>query len=345
MDFTPFFSGGASREESASAILAMSLAGVPSFRRFFLDLVAPQEAEKLSDCQWAVSVEENNVDVRIDTKDVVILIENKIKAGSVQSGQLLRYYADELRRAVHHKRVIMVYLAPGGAGAQEVEAVRKSVEFLGRPTDVAVRISWQDLDGYESGDDDIFRRPVRTGLTDIVRALRTSGGVRYPVIGDRVTLVAIHDQVFARLERESPVPLTPWRDSSYYQALTKGTAITAWLGFDFNVDEESREPLNVIDETGLISITIRHQFKLAERAAKLREYADWWRTCQEARLRTCGCDEYAPNGGGWLAHERTVRGSIDELVEAVSRSGLELLAMIGSELARSGVEWKVPDDP
>ena len=343
MDFSPFFSGGASREESASAILAMSLAGVPSFRRFFFELVAAEDAERLSRREWTVAVEENYVDVRLNADDTAILIENKTKAASVQPGQLLRYYLEEITRAPQ-RRLIMVYLAPGGRGKQEVDAVRLSKGLLGRRDDIAIHISWQNLGAYTSGDDDVFTTPVRAGLTEIIKALKTSGGVRYPVAGDRESLVAIHDQAFERIRQESTVQLRPWRDRSYYQTLTAKTAVTAWMGFEFSVDPESDEPAGVIDNTGLIAVTIRHQFKLSAKAAKTRPYKDWWIARMETPFHTRHGDTYTTTPGDWLIHERAVQGPSEEIVDAVARSGVDLLASIGSDLATHGLKFGMPSD-
>jgi hypothetical protein len=48
MDFRFFFEGKLSREEAASAFLAMALEASPTFRRHFLDAVAGEDSDGLA---------------------------------------------------------------------------------------------------------------------------------------------------------------------------------------------------------------------------------------------------------------------------------------------------------
>src|SRR5688572_19607489 len=89
-----FFSGMMDREEVASAFIAMALEGIPSFRRHFFDTLGSTLGEGLSKHIWSVVVEQDRVDIRMESSDAVILIENKLRSGAKQQGQLLKYFRE-----------------------------------------------------------------------------------------------------------------------------------------------------------------------------------------------------------------------------------------------------------
>ena len=103
----------------ASAFLATLLDYDEAFRQAFLGLVLNDPT--IDDPEgWAVRVEEDRVDVTIESPTTYVLIEDKIGSGAKQHAQLLRYYETAVR-ARPAKRIVAVYLAPGGIGMDEVE--------------------------------------------------------------------------------------------------------------------------------------------------------------------------------------------------------------------------------
>lgn len=119
MNLHLFFEGMQAREEVASAFFASLLEQQPEVRNELFDILADSDgvgenpAEPFKVRSWRVRVEVDGVDVRLDTKDEgaawVILIENKLQSGSMQVGQLRRYYASQIERD-KEAHVVAVYL-------------------------------------------------------------------------------------------------------------------------------------------------------------------------------------------------------------------------------------------
>lgn len=89
MHLRHFFRGSLKREEVASASLATLLED-PAFREAFFKLF-PQSRNILGNPCWTVEVEAAGIDIRLDSDEAVMIIENKVRPGAYQSGQLLRY--------------------------------------------------------------------------------------------------------------------------------------------------------------------------------------------------------------------------------------------------------------
>ena len=161
--FAHFFESTLRREEVASAFLAMALEGVPSFRQYFFQLVLPNEKESLTERDWRIAVEQERVDIRMQSLDTVVLIENKVAAGAKQQGQLLRYYLEEKKRNPL-PRIVAVFVAPGQIGQDEITRITDSSEFNTSGADVALHVSWDDIIQYPSHTDQQFVSLVRNGI-------------------------------------------------------------------------------------------------------------------------------------------------------------------------------------
>jgi hypothetical protein len=100
MDLKHFFAGNLSKELVASAFLATLLEARAGFRAFIFAQMGCEEAMKLAQAEWIVRVGAESVDVRLDAtrEGWVLLVENKISPGSMQLGQLLRYYQNQIAR-------------------------------------------------------------------------------------------------------------------------------------------------------------------------------------------------------------------------------------------------------
>ncbi len=146
MKLTYFFKGTIRKEQIASAFLATLFNEKPSFREFFFQTAFPTESAALSGHAWKVEIEANLVDVRLSSVNTVAIIENKIRAGAKQKGQLLRYYQEEKERG-RDQRLLAVYLAPGHVGASEIAGLKPEL----RGDDRAVHVSWEDAQIQRQG--------------------------------------------------------------------------------------------------------------------------------------------------------------------------------------------------
>lgn len=108
------------------------------------------------------------------------LIEDKISAGAKQQEQLLRYCRSAVE-AKPNKRVVAVYLAPGGMGAGEVEAVRRSALFARRQGDITTHVAWEEVAQLVNGlPEDERSWFARSGMDEIERAISQAAGPRVP---------------------------------------------------------------------------------------------------------------------------------------------------------------------
>jgi hypothetical protein len=80
-----------------------------------------------------IRVEARYVDITLESSSTLVLIEDKISAGAKQKVQLLRYYLAAVEQSPL-KRILAVYLAPGGMGAGEVDAVERNCVRIDRRT-------------------------------------------------------------------------------------------------------------------------------------------------------------------------------------------------------------------
>ena len=217
--FHHFFEGMLKKEEAASAFLAMALEGVPSFRHhFFAAAGIPDEwLGRLQADTWEPArVERDRVDVRLASSTHVVLIENKIQSGAKQKGQLLRYYRRERKQS--DRIVLAVYLAPGGMGIDEVEAVeevaaeaRKSLVHL---NDRALHVPWARIIAYLPHTPDHDEALVQDGLRAIGEAIERA---KQEVYGgeERAKLRDLFGEIDRQASaRVKSVPLRLWHASN-----------------------------------------------------------------------------------------------------------------------------------
>lgn len=158
-----FFFEGTIREEAGSAFLATLLEQDPGFRAAFVRRVGGGEAGEhgrarvhvehfLGDGLWA--------DIVLEVPGLVILVENKVRAGAIRPRQLVAYHGAAVRRWPRC-RVIAVHLAPEASwGWTEARMVRREARRLGRD-DLAAAIGWNHvrwLLRFATTPDPAFRR-------------------------------------------------------------------------------------------------------------------------------------------------------------------------------------------
>lgn len=67
--------------------------------------------------------------MKLEARDVVVIVENKIRAGAKQGDQLLGYYLHYRNRGASRRRILAIYVAPGNLWRSEganVERVCRS---------------------------------------------------------------------------------------------------------------------------------------------------------------------------------------------------------------------------
>lgn len=184
MSLRHFFEGMVRREEIASAYLATLLQYSPTFREKFLQL-AFRNPDFVDAETWTTRVEAELVDVTVESSSTIVLIENKLGSGARMLGQLVRYYAAAVARNPQ-KRVVAVYLTPGGFGADEVEGVMTSPLRIGR-TDDSLVIPWEEVARIVSAlpAEEWF---AHSGMAAILESIENRRKEKFPAVGERATL-------------------------------------------------------------------------------------------------------------------------------------------------------------
>lgn len=339
LDF--FFQGMMSREEAASAFLAMALDGSPRFRSHFLRLVSPEGHLLAADRDWNVRVEVDAVDVRMDAGEVVVLIENKVYSGSKQQGQLLRYYKGEAE-GNPDARIVAVFLAPGNVGQDEVEEVEKSRQFQGRRArDSVQHVSWEDVADYV-GDGDPWQAMIRSGL-DAVSTCIEEGRRRGPRTGDSALVAGIVDRAAEAMRLRVDVALGRWSGRDFEEILTYKTNVTMWLDAQFEVQgEEPYEPVGVRDENGLIHLTVCAKFKLAGHVRKRSELARWYQeVVDQGSFAVPGVGgQMVLASDGWFTWSAPCEGPEDSVAQPMADVGAALLGALDRSLAEAGLSLR-----
>jgi len=339
MRLTHFFEGSLGREEAASAFLAMALEGVPRFRKHFFKLVAPEEYKTLAEKKWSVKVEVRQVDVRMESGDTVVLIENKVNSGAKQENQLLRYYLQE-KKYSPIARFILVYLAPGLIGKSEIDRVTNSTEFLSCTDDHVHHLSWERLANYQIIGDDIIDDIVKNGLNEVQRIIAEARVQKYICEGDREVIRNIVKRSFSQLIGQTNVRLKLWSGRDIEQVFTARTNVTLWLDAAFEVEKETPfAPINLIDKEGLIRITIRSQIKLEGKVKKTSELAKWWRKQIEANIFDIpGVGVHQLQENGWLVHSQPICGNEEEIEKAFLNTGTAVIQALSEKLHSAGFD-------
>jgi len=321
-----FFENMVRREETASAFLATLLDYDRAFRLAFLRLVLDDPALEDTD-SWTAAVEEARVDVTLESSTTLVLIEDKISSGAKQQEQLLRYYRGAVE-AKPQKRIVAVYLAPGGMGIGEVDAVRSSAVFAQRQGDVARHLAWGEVAQL------VNRLPederswfARSGMDEIERAIAQARQEKYPALGDRGIVRDIADAAVTTLAGRCPyVRLGRWNARNVEVILTYGTPVTLWLHAAFEVDPEPPfAPVGLVREDG-IHLVVTSNFKLAGKVRRGSELDRRWKELVRigvVEVPGVGRHDLLPNK--WFAHSAPSVGSAAELQNVLVDTGERVL--------------------
>jgi hypothetical protein len=269
-----------------------------------------------------------------------VLIENKLRAGAKQKDQLLRYYLAAVA-TTPQKRLVAVYLAPGGMGLGEVEAVERCEARASRPSDIVSLLPWEDLAGI------IHRLPAsahawfaRSGMREIEATIKRARQ-ELPAVGVRGEVRGVFDDAVRRLRHELPgVRLGRWvaRDSEWIQ--TEKAAMTVYLTATYDVLEAPPyEPIGVLRPDGL-HLTVRCQFRPAGRTKRSSALGRRWSQFEADRaIIVPGVGVFEKLPGGWFTFEESrtaLREDMTQFIVDVGRGVIDFLRSV--DLDPSSVE-------
>lgn len=336
MRLNHFFENMVRREEMASAFLATLLAYDRAFRGAFLRLALDDPV--LDELEaWKVQVEEDRVDVTLDSPSTLILIENKIGSGAKQVDQLLRYYL-AAAGARPGKRIVAVYLAPRGIGMDEVDRVRRAELFIQRPSDAAHHIPWESLTAI------VERLPqsetswfARSAMDAINSAIERAHRERYPALGDRALVRQIMDNAQGLLGRRSPdVRIGRWSARDFEEILTYGTPVTLWLDAVFEVEGETPFLPTGVDQPDGVHLEVRSMFKLAGRVQKTSELGRRWdQLVRAGSVDVSGIGRHDLRPDHWFAHTKPIVANAEDVETAVADTGQYVLEFLSPFFALS----------
>ena len=337
MDLHLFFK----HEGSVSALLASMLDQYPDFLEAFFDnLQLGDRVKQLKARTWNVEVEVHGLDILLTSKDAeeVIIIENKIRPGSVQKGQLSKYYVKALE-SLHPPRIGVVYVAPGPAlGEAEVEAVTSLIAERGRKkTDWVARMSWTDLQDMVEQQLKKLRGSwaehfVGNALEQIMLTIKNARQVKWPApegSDRRIVLEMANSLREALLEKFPRIQVgRPWPSKTTYTLATAKTNITMWLILLFTAKET--EPYDPDDWriNGSYKLTLKALVKLSATGRRDRELRDQWNALREKGITVPVLGQMTPADGEWLAAQREIAETKEGLLERGKSVGESLLRIV-----------------
>lgn len=278
-----FFEGKLSREEATSALLATLLEQRADFRAFFFDQCGIPESDRKSGDRWSIVTEKHEFDILMEcaSSDWAILIENKIKSGSVMPEQLNRYY--RRLRTASDKRILLVYLTPK-PGTGQTEFGRLSGDKESGTDDRFVHLSWPDIFAYESqmvtGDEDL--ELVGSGFAATKNHIESSLQETYPLVGGRERVDEIACRIHSDLSKEFPhIQFRRWRGADASTVYTAKCKISVYFKGIMDYDENSYEPVNLLNDDGTLNVTLEVNMGISESGRKKPEIVRKWQAMSE----------------------------------------------------------------
>jgi len=324
MNLRYFFEGMLDHEVSASAFLAMMLDGSVPFRERFLDQVLPSRPETAT-ARWMTEVERDQVDVTLGCESWFVLIENKIQGGSVQDGQLRRYYEHAREKQPPSRRLAAVYVTPKGIGSREVDLVRGVL----RDGDVATQVLWEQEIGncIEAVPEGPERDAAESGFRSVLRIIEErKRGLTWS--DERAEMRRIAKWALDQIRNDSPdVPLLTWESANQEQIFTpKAWPCSLFLTLDFpESGPPDHEPLtSPVD--GKRAVRLRLQFRqgsLIKASSDLG--ARWLRRSDEWHVPNVGLSRRTSRRG-WYEFSEDCVGTSEEIAERMARIGSATIA-------------------
>ena len=334
MDLHLLFKGKLGREDLASALLATLLEQRNDVRSTFFDLLTESVGQAVGssfkDKRWRVLVEKDAVDIRLEAGGKqgawVILIENKIQAGSKQPDQLLRYYRTQIQNEPD-ARVVAVYLAPDHMGSSEIEGVKREL----KPGHFGIHVPWSSvldcLDNSKSDPDGLTSSLAK----EIRNAIKNAATQKYPHVGKRRV---VHDAAWqVRDDMEAMVPsveMGVWTNRDNFTLCSRGTNVTLWFVLHFEAEEKNPYlPVRLFDGQRM-RLTIWPMLKLSakgRRDPKLK--SSWLKRTRTGKISVPGVGVHELNkGNGWFEFERQLSEPPGQMVKELTNMGVAVLHWI-----------------
>jgi len=337
MNLKHFFRGFLKKEEVASAFLATLLESDTQFRDFFFETIFPNQAPFLAGSIWNVQVESDRIDVRLESDNAIVLIENKVRSSAYESGQLLRYYEMELARLCPGKVIFVVFVAPQGVGGHEIDNLVQHDIF--RQDDFSAAIAWESLIMSIRKFDipEPLKWFAQSGFDEILNIIENDSKAVYPREGVRKILAQIVDEAFNTLQTRLQTPLSRWSAREYEQIQTNKTNVTMWLDLVFEIEDEPPYcPTNIqFDEC--LKVTLRTQIKLSTKGKKIPALKKWWREITTPKVIDIpDLGEHHLNSKGWFVSAETITLEPEMIIEKMATSGVAVLSELNRRLDEIG---------
>lgn len=192
--------------------------------------------------------------------------------------------------------------APGvGSGEEELRRLRTNPAF--RPTDQAVRISWDTLAEVVVASIPAEHPEYEfaiNGLNTILDLIATAKDVQYPLEGVRDTISQICISVKEQLESEfEPVKLGIWRGQNFFDiySIKSDMSISIVPSYDPDIIPD-------LDESGgpILQVKLLIKFKLSAQGSKKQDRKAQWRELTKSQTFGPLGEEFALSGR-WYQRE------------------------------------------
>jgi hypothetical protein len=329
-------------ETSASGLFAAVFDQSAGFRRWFFGHL---ELAHLAELEWSTTVEQDSIDIRMDAEDDswTVLLENKVRRGSKQSGQLEKYYDREQRllaRNCPDCRVLMVYLAPMDIGKSEVSALQRHKGFR-EGKDCARHCSWQEvLDQLESDPGGFVADPqaqwfLSKAAESIGRTIEEAKDVVYEVTDERRKVLEVVSSVRERLAASGHGVgfMAPWPDVGRIGFSTKKTNLTLWYFLHFKADKKPpHNPIDLVDPSGRLQLTLHAQMHLSGTGRKNKALRERWAAkIEDGRMTVPGFGDdpvFELRDDGWVHREVELlaeKGELEDQLVDLGRAALDVV--------------------
>jgi hypothetical protein len=336
-----FFLGALSREETASACLAMLLEGSEAFRRHFLNLAVPERAEALSKRIWNVVVEMDHVDVRMETEGFVILIENKLAAGAKQAGQLLKYYQRQ-RRLHSHSAIVAVFLAPRQLGMDEVQRTKACKEIEDHPDDCATHVSWNDVLKVPDQFSEMHLPWIRHVLDLIRVSIENAHAEKYPRIGERALLRDLMDRAGQELKSQANIRFRRWSASELEEVYAVGSPLSLAVAVCFPEPRDPPYTISGVVSHGIFTVGLRSYVGIARKVGKNSALNAWWRKITTTSgVNIGGIGQHVQVKNTYLECTRPLVGTEAEIVSAVIATWCTIELFFSQSLAEANIDLSI----
>ncbi len=301
MNIRFFFQGKLSREEASSAFLATLLEQRPDFRAYFFNLCDVGDRGLPRGREWRVVTEDRDFDVFMDCResDWVVLIENKIKSGSITPGQLSNYYA-KLRNNQDNQQanILLVYLTPKpGTGQAEFMQMKNSPDLA--EGDYLVHLSWDDIFDYVSllEEADAQHDFITSGFDAIKQHIESSLQEKYTLTNGREQLDEIAALIVEDLGKAFPhINFRRWRGADASSVYTVKSDITVYIKAITKYDPDTNEPDNLLNPDGTLNVILEVSMNisgLGSRKPSVRQ--QWASLVKDNLIQVPGLEDMVPS--------------------------------------------------